>query len=155
MPDLNSSAIEDWLSEHGSAAVAANADTGLENQPVAMPHVVRLGSALDEALGRSRPETEAFLTASGTGAHLRPVMAGLGSARRLRMLHWLSDSGFRDPRALVESVTAPTPDGAGQGLRQWLLDLQRRELLAAIFDTDRINLLLAACRDTAQPETSE
>lgn len=152
MPDLSPSAIDVWLSEHGSAAIA-DAGTGMDSQPVALPHVLRLGNALDDALERSRPATEAFLAAFATGAHLRPVMSGLGSARRLRMLHWLSDSGFKDPRALVERVTAPAPDGTGQGIRRWLLDLQRRELLAAIFDPDRINLLLAACRETAQTET--
>lgn len=154
MPDLSSDAIDAWLAEYGSASVAA-AGNGLDDQPGAMPHIVKLGSALDAALERSRPATESFLAARATGAHLRPVMGGLGSARRLRLLHWLSNSGFDDPRALTEQVTAPRADGVGDSIRQWLLDLHRHDLLAAIFDSDRINLLLAACRDAAQPETVE
>ena len=151
MPDLTPSAIEAWLTKHGSAALPG-ASVGSENGPEVLPGVVRLGHALDQALSRSILDTESLLTDPTALSHMQPVMAHFGPARRLRMLHWLSDAGFKDPRGIVEGVTAPAADGTGQSIRQWLLDLQRRDLLAAIFAPDRLNLLLAACRETAQPE---
>lgn len=150
MPDLTPTAVEAWLSQQGSAAIEPG--TGEDDHPDVLPAVVAFGEALDGALERSLPGTETFLAARDTATHLQPVIAHLGPARRLRLLHFLSDGGFSDPRHLVEQVTAAHPDGTGQSIRRWLIDLQKRDLIDAIFDPDRINLLLAACRETAQPE---
>ena len=153
MPNLTATAVDAWLAEQGSASIAETGN-GEEDHPEVLPVLVSFGEALDNALDRTVPGTEAFLAAPRTAAHLQPVMAHLGAARRLRLLHWLSDSEFADPRHLVEQITAARPDGSGQSVRRWLLDLQRQELLDAIFDPTRINLLLAACREPASPEQS-
>ena len=153
MPDLTTTSIDLWLAEHGSMAIS-EASVGPENHPDVLPAVTRLGEALEAAQDHSLPETRAALGDGVAANHLKTVMAHIGPARRLRLLSWLSDSGFDNPRGIVEQLTAASPDGSGQTIRQWLLDMQRHDLLAAIFDPTRINMLLAACRDAAQPEST-
>lgn len=148
MPDLTASAITDWLSLHGSEAVGG-VQPSLDANPVAEPLVLRLGDALNVALAANTVGTEAYLGDERMTPHLRAVMVGLGSPRRLRMMHWIVDSGFEDPRAIIEGIENAPGEALGEGLRPWLLDLQRRELLETIFDSDRINMLLAACRRAA------
>ncbi len=145
MPDLTATAISEWLILHGSDAVTGS-DPALDANPVAEPLVLRLGEALDRALGANAGGTEAFLGDERMTPHLRAVMVGMGSPRRLRMMHWLVDSEFEDPRAIIEGIENAPGEATGEGLRPWLLDLQRRELLETVFDSDRINMLLAACR---------
>ncbi len=153
MPVLTTTSIDLWLAKHGSMAIS-DASIGPENHSDVLPAVTRLGAALEAAHDRSVAETRAALGGEAAANHLKSVMAHIGPARRLRLLSWLSDSGFDDPRGIVEQLTAASPDGSGQTIRQWLLDMQRHDLLAAIFDPTRINMLLAACRDAAQPEST-
>lgn len=152
MPDLSTASIDLWLAKHGSQAFP-EASVGPENHPDVSPAVARLGAALDAAHAQSVPETRSVLGDPATLDHLKTVMAHIGPARRLRLLFWLSDSGFNNPREIVEHLTEAASDGSGQSTRQWLLDMHRHDLLAAIFDQNRINMLLAACRDAAQPES--
>jgi hypothetical protein len=145
MPDLTATAIADWLSLNGSNAVVGG-QASLDADPAAEPLVLRFGDALDRALGADAAATEIFLGDKHMTPHLRSILVGLGSPRRLRMMHWLVDSEFNDPRALIEGIENAPGGAPGEGLRPWLLDLQRRELLETIFNSDRINMLLAACR---------
>lgn len=148
MPDFTATAINDWLTSRGSDAVGGSAETP-DNDPVAEPLVLRLGEALDRTLKTDRSATEGLLGDKEITPHLRAFMVGLGAPRRLRMIHWLVDSGFSDPRTLIEGIENAPGETPGEGLRPWLLDLQRRELLETIFTSERINMLLAACRRAA------
>ena len=152
MPDLTTASIELWLAKHGSVAIG-DAGIGPENHPDVLPAVTRLGTALSAAHDHSVPETRSVLGDAVAADHLKTVMAHIGPARRLRLLAWLSDSGFDDPRDIIDQLTAACSDGSGQSIRRWLLDMQRHDLLAALFDPNRIDMLLAACRDAAQSES--
>lgn len=147
MPDLTTDAIASWLDTHGSAAVCGTGHQGPpEEEGSILPAVVALGTALDATHAAASAQLEAALLASPAAAGLRTVMAHLGGPRRLRLLHWVAESGFADVRAVLARMTEADPSGAGAFLNAWVADLHRRQVLERVFAPDRIATLLAACK---------
>lgn len=147
MPDLMTGAIASWLDTHGSAAVCGSGKQGpLEEEGSVLPAVVALGTALDACHAEASAQLEAALLASPAAAGLRTVMAHLGGPRRLRLLHWVAESGFADVRGVLAHLTEADPSGGGIFLKAWIADLHRRQVLERVFDPHRIATLLAACK---------
>jgi hypothetical protein len=74
---------------------------------------------------------------------LRSLMVQLGSARTLRVLHWVGQSQLPGlDQILAELLDDETPDG--RALHAAVAAITRSALLAAIFDPARIAALAAA-----------
>ena len=157
MPDLSHTAIQDWLTRHGSATTddwIAPSVGAADDEPDVLPSVLRLGEALDDARHTDADCANRLLTDRSTAGRLGAVLAGFGGGRRMRLLHWLADPDDAGSPKVVQAILGPETHGPGAALRQWLLDLERRELLQRLFQPERLQALLAACRTaTAQEHT--
>ena len=89
----------------------------------------------------------------GLSSSLTEVVAHLGPARRLRLLHWLTEAGFEHPDRVIDRIADPgTTHGAV--VLGWMTALLRREQLDRLFAAERIETLITACRNAGLKETT-
>ena len=151
MPDLGSAAVADWIAAAGSSDLALLSQKQKADPPGIAAAAVALGDALEAV---TQPYAEALDTALETtdlAGDLSEVMARFGPARRLRMLHWLTEAGCEDTHKSVSRVTDPATT-SGAALQQWLAALLQRELLDQLFSKDRLETLRIACERAGQPK---
>ena len=146
MPNLEQHAVTEWLTElrpAASARVAAARPGGRDRggQPGA-PASVRISP---RSARRKRPEDfSAALRQAPLRDDLRAVMAQLGAARLMRLLHWLAEIDLPDCNAVISALVGGD-DATGHALRAAIAAVTRRALLRRIFAPDRIAALQAAC----------
>jgi hypothetical protein len=151
MPDLEQQAVTRWFT-----GLVPDADAG------AWPPPLRAIETTDDNAGRLRALGLVLdeLTSSDLAAVLREatfqedfraVLAQLGAARLMRLLHWLGETDAAEPEGIVPALVAGD-DEIGRALRAAIAAVTRRALLARIFAPERIAALEAACR-TAFAET--
>src|SRR6516162_5207310 len=112
MPDLEQAAITEWLTALRPAA--ANewppAIRAIETEADNAKRLQALGSILDEIPQEELPDLSTALREGPLRDDLRAVMAQLGAARLMRLLHWLAE--IDPPPALPSSLrwsAATTP----------------------------------------------
>ena len=156
MPDLENEAIGRWLEQHGSAAIGAEPHEPwlLDDDPDVLPRVFRIGEVLDEAKDGDSPGLAAFLASDNPAARLSAILMHISPGRRVRVLHWLNEPGLDGGPAIVSALLGHERKGSGAALRQWILGLHRRDLLASLFAEERIEQLLRACVATNEREPS-
>jgi hypothetical protein len=156
MPDLEDEAIGRWLEQHGSAAIGAEPREPwlLDDDPDVLPRVFRIGEALDEAKDGDAAGLAALLASDNPAARLSTILLHISPGRRVRVLHWLSEPSLEGGPAIVAALLGHERKGPGATLRQWILDMHRRDLLASLFAEERIDQLLRACAATNEREPS-
>jgi hypothetical protein len=75
---------------------------------------------------------------------LHVVMAQLGAARLMRLLHWLAEIDLPDCPSVISALVGGD-DATGHALRAAIAAVTQRALLRRIFAPDRIAALHAAC----------
>ena len=153
MPDLEQAAVAEWLTALRPAA--ANewppAIRAIQTEADNAKRLQALGSILDEIPQEELPDLSTALREGPLRDDLRAVMAQLGAARLMRLLHWLAEI---DPPACPAVIAAliGADDAAGDALRAAIAAVTRLALLRRIFSADRIAALRAAC-ETAFEES--
>ncbi len=149
MLDLKTEAVAEWLAIHGSEDLARSPPR-TDDRPELSGALATFGSALD---GNVRDGVEPLETAlhQGLSCSMAEVIAHLGPARRLRLLHWLTEAGFDQPDRVIDGITDPSTPGGAVVLR-WMTALLRREQLDRLFSIERIETLKTACRDAGLKE---
>ncbi|GAV35520.1 hypothetical protein ROTAS13_03197 [Roseomonas sp. TAS13] len=147
MPDLSKSTVTSWLQEREPAVATLwnGAVRPVEDDPDVRAALAELGEALDHSLNRDARQLSAVLRDRPVQDSLRRVLAQLGTARLLRLLHWLSFAGLPEGGAVLRGLLQDDPSGTGQILRAAVEEMHRQELLARIFSRGRLEVLLAAC----------
>ena len=110
----------------------------------------RLGAVLDDALARSPESLSAALRSNPIRAELQAILIQLDPTRLLAVLNRLAMVDLPARREVLEALLAADPSGSGQALRATLQALHRQELLARIFQLDRVQALRRACAPPAQ-----
>ncbi|MHB0729934.1 type IVB secretion system protein IcmW [Roseomonas mucosa] len=118
----------------------------VEEEPEVRASLAELGDTLDRSFNRNADGLSTVLREEPVQENLRRVLAQLGPARLLRLLHWLSFSGLPGGGQVLSSLLRDDPSGAGQAVRAFIEELHRQELLARIFSRGRLQALLAACQ---------
>ena len=147
MPDLERVAVVEWLKNLRPEAVS------LEWPPAVRPNEAE-GSvsvqlqALGEALDRfEKADPQALvraLQANPLRDDLTAVLAQLGAARMLRLMHWLAETGMPDVHTVIGAlVQADSP--AANALRAAIDAVTRRALVRRMFAPERISALETAC----------
>jgi hypothetical protein len=152
MPDLSTEKISAWLyaREPAIATELAREFPSVEDGQAILPSVLRLGRTLDDVLTRAPDRLRECLHQERTLALSRVVLAQINRGRRLRLLHWLTESpGLAD---LPASLLVDDGSDCSAYLRAEIRALHQRTLLARIFHQDRIAELLAASQQAAQTE---
>ncbi|HME25951.1 MAG TPA: hypothetical protein VKI44_32220 [Acetobacteraceae bacterium] len=146
MPDLDEDRVRTWLR---SAAPAYGDDAWPPPiRPIEQPLTDRLtglGRSLDaalpaDALGR-------VLRDSPLRSDLRSVLAQLGAARLLRLVHWLGGE-LADHEVTQALLADDHPEAAA--LRSAIDGLARQATLDRLFDRSRIEALAAAVATAKQ-----
>lgn len=153
MLDLGAEATAAWLAEHGSEDVARFLQRQPADEPPDLAQAIGdFGRALDTSITLGvEPLVQALH--EGMAIELSQVLARLGSDRRLRLLHWLTDVGFERPHEIINLLTNPAMP-SGHALLRWITALLHREQLDRLFAPERLQTLQAACRRVDQLEQS-
>jgi hypothetical protein len=145
MPDLEQQAVTRWF-----AGLVPDADAGswppplraIETTDDNAQRMHALGLVLDQL---TSGDLAAVLREATFQADFRAVLAQLGAARQMRLLHWLGENDAAEPEGMVPALVAGD-DGTARALRAAIAAVTRRALLARIFAPERIAALEAACR---------
>jgi hypothetical protein len=146
MPNLEQHAVTEWL----MALRPATADEwpppirSIETEADNAERLQALGSILDGLIPEEVRDLSTALRQAPLRDDLSAVMAQLGAARLMRLLHWLAEIDLPDCPAVISALVG-ADDGNGDALRAAIAAFTRRALLRRIFAPDRIAALHAAC----------
>ena len=153
MPNLNEQYVTSWLAEwRGSPSSDWPPSVRpIERQDGLPDLLAALGDAL-EAGARSRAGSLCEqIQAEPQANSLRSVLAQLGAARALRVLHWLSELDLPESRAVLDAMLRDRSD-EGAALCALVDALRRRATLHRIFAPDRLAALERACTETLKED---
>jgi hypothetical protein len=145
MPNLEQHAVAEWLTALNPTAASAwpppfrMVETAADN----LQRLRALGSRLDQFAPGELTILPGALSQPPLRDDLRNVIAQLGAARLLRLLHWLAESDIPNcPAAIAALVDGH--DATGAALRAAIAAVTRPALLRRIFAAERIAALDAA-----------
>jgi len=146
MPDFEQATVAEWLTalRPASANEWPPPVRAIETQADHAERLQALGSLLDEIAPGELRHLSAAMREAPLRDDLRAVMAQLGAARLMRLLHWLAEIGLPDRPAVISALIG-ADDAAGDALRAAIAAATRQALLRRIFSADRIAALHAAC----------
>lgn len=155
MPNLSTSTVTSWLQEQEPTVAVRwkGAVRPVEDDAAVQNRLIELGEVLDRYLNHDAQSLSETLREEPVLGSLRQILAQLGPARLLRVLHWLSFTGLPEGGQVLGGLMRDEATGAGQALRAFVQELHREELLARIFSRQRLQVLLAACQDQQRGAT--
>ena len=147
MPNLEQTAVTAWLTELRPDAALSEwppAIRPVETQAALPERLIALGAALDDlAKADPRALTDALCRGPLRDA-MRAVLAQLGAARTLRMLHWLAEADLPDCHAVIAAlVEADGPEA--RSIRAAVAAVTQKATVRRIFAPERIAALAIAC----------
>jgi hypothetical protein len=151
MPNLEQHTVTEWLTELRPVAPREWPPPvrAVETQADNPERLQAFGSLLDQLAERDLQDFSAALREAPLRDDLRAVMAQLGAARLMRLLHWLAEVDLPGCDAVISALVGGD-DTTGHALRAAIAAVTRRALLRRIFVPDRIAALHAACKTALQ-----
>jgi hypothetical protein len=143
MPNLERHAVSRWLAELLPDIDPNDWPPTLRAIETAAGHPERL-QILGNALDQLASEELQAISEPPIRDDLRAVLAQLGAARLMRLLHWLGQHNISGSQGMIAALVAGD-DADGRALRAAIAAVTRRALFARIFAHDRIAALEAAC----------
>src|SRR5712691_6677606 len=147
MLNLEQRAVTEWLTELRPAAASNEWPPPvrpIETETDNPERLQALGSILDQLAQSDLEDLSAALRGPPLRDDLRSILAQLGAARLMRLLHWLAEIEIPDCHTVITKLVAGD-DTTGQALRAAIGAVTRRALLRRIFAPDRIAALQIAC----------
>lgn len=146
MPNLEEQAVTGWLAElrPGDQVTWPPAIRPIEAAGQAPDQLVALGAALDELDPAGLRRLRGALRDNQLLTELRIVLAQLGAARTLRLLHWMSEVELPDCQDVIATLTQGEGAGA-RSLRASIEAVTRAAMVRRMFAPDRIAALELAC----------
>jgi hypothetical protein len=146
MPNLEQRAVIDWLTEVRPISAAEEWPPAVRPiEAVADAHqaLEELGQALDEFPRDNLGALSLAIRTTQIRRDLRTVIAQVGAARLLRLLHWFVEQELPDCNAIVAALVEGDTVEA-RALRAAIAALTRRAQLRRLFAPERIAALQAA-----------
>jgi hypothetical protein len=148
MPNLDQADVTAWLAEWRAGEdgwpPAVRAVECAADAPV---RLAALGKSFDQAHEANIGLLSKSLHSQPALSDLRAVLAQLGAARALRLLHWISEADLPEGGSLLAGLLQ-ADDKAGAALRAAVEGMRRKLVLARIFAPERLAALQAACTET-------
>lgn len=155
MPDLRTSAVLDWLQlvrPGGPSEMWPPPFRPLETSHEAEELLADLGQHLDQAAARTPARLAAQLTTGSVVEGLQQIVAQLGAARTMRILHWLREielpEGVAAGNAIMRGETH-----AARAIRACVTTASRQATLARLMSQERLNELASAAQAAASERT--
>lgn len=150
MPNLERHAVTEWLTELRPTAAANEWPPpvrAIETEADNPERLQALGALLDQFAQRDLEDLSTALWDAPLRDDLSAVLAQLGAARLMRLLHWLAEIEMPDCHAVIAALVGGD-DATSHTLRAAIAAVTRRALLHRIFAPDRIAVLRIACQST-------
>jgi hypothetical protein len=148
MPNLEQHAVTEWLTELRPPAATSEWPPPIreiESEADNPERLLALGCALDQLPERELQGFSSALRQAPLRDDLSAVLAQIGAARLMRLLHWLAEIEIPECHAVFAALVGGD-DTNGQALRAAISAVTRRALLRRIFAPDRITALQIACQ---------
>jgi hypothetical protein len=146
MPNLEERAVIDWLTEVRPITATEEwppAIRPIEAMADAPQAFEELGQTLDELSNDNLQVLSLAIRTTWLRHDLRAVIARVGAARLLRLLHWFVEQELPDCNAVIAAlVEGDTPEA--RALRAAVAALTRRAQLRRLFAPERVAALRAA-----------
>ena len=148
MPNLDQADVTAWLAGwRGGEDTWSPTMRAIECAADAPVRLAALGKGLDQAHRANIGLLFKCLHSEPALSDLRAILAQLGAARSLRLLHWISEADLPEGGALLAGLLQ-ADDQAGAALRTAVEGLRRKLVLTRIFAPERLAALQAACTET-------
>jgi hypothetical protein len=146
MPNLEQTVVTAWLTElqPRDAPAWPPAIRPLEATGRAPERLVSFGAALDGLVPADLPRLRDALRNGPLLPGLRALMAQLGAARTLRLLHWLAEVDLPECHDVITALTDGNEPEA-QALRATISVITRAAIVRRMFAPERIAALEHAC----------
>jgi len=148
MPDLSEQAVLDWSrgvpgleGHHGALLRPAEHAGGIATR------IEELGALLDQVASQQPTALSNALRHAPLDSALRSVLAQLGPARLLRVLHWLSEADLPESHAVAQHLTSAA-DPAATTIRNLIEAAARRSTMQAALHPQRLNAVQQALEET-------
>jgi hypothetical protein len=152
MPNLEQQWVAGWLTalrpDHADVEWPP-AMRPIETQADVPQHLIALGTALDAAAAADLDALATSMRNASMRDGMRQIMAQLGAARLMRLLHWLTETDLPECHAVVAALLQDD-DQTGRALRAAIAAVTRHAMLHRIFAPARIATLEMACNDAYQ-----
>ena len=147
MLDLRTDAVTDWLRLVRPVDTAHDwppAVRPVEASPRAEILLVDLGNSLEREAQHDATLLSSMLRHPDLTADLQALLAQLGAARPLRILHWLSERDIPNALAIILAVVSGDTEAA-RALNATIATVTRRGTLNRLFAPERlVELQIAA-----------
>ena len=146
MPNLEQHTVTEWLTELRPAASREWPPPvrAVETEADNPERLKAFGSLLDQLAKGDLQDFSAALREAPLRDDLRAILAQLGAARLMRLLHWFAEIDLPSCDAVISTLVGGD-DANGRALRAAIAAVTRRALLRRIFAPDRIAALRTAC----------
>jgi hypothetical protein len=147
MPNLEQTAVTAWLTELRPDAAISEwppAIRPVETQAALPERLVALGAALDDLAKADPRALSDALCRSPLREEVRSVLAQLGAARALRLLHWLAEADLPDCHAVIAALVEQDGPEA-RSIRAAVAAVTQKATVRRIFAPERIAALANAC----------
>lgn len=147
MPDLKAAAVYEWLTELRPDHAGADwppAIRPVETTGGIAARLGDLGKLLDQAAASDLQALSQALRANPLRDDLTTVLAQLGVARTLRLLHWLSEVDLPECHSVIGGLLQSDRHAAGC-LRAGVEAVTRQAAVRRMFAPERVTALQAAC----------
>lgn len=151
MPNLGQHDVTQWLSgwQKGTGSGWPPLVRAIEAETSVETRIIQLGFRLDDAAAADLQALSDCLREDGVADGLREVLAQLGAARTLRLLHWLSEADLPE-RGTLLSILLRHDGPAGAALRVVIEALRRQQVLGRLFAPERLVALELACTEALE-----
>jgi len=147
MPNLEQNAVTAWLTELRPDAASSEwppAIRPVESEVPLPEHLVALGNAFDDLVTADPRALRDALCRSPLRDDVRAVLAQLGAARTLRLLHWLAEVELPDCHAVIAALVEEDGPEA-RAIRAAVAAVTQKATIRRIFAPERIAALANAC----------
>ncbi len=151
MPDLDTEAVAEWLTERDTNALAAEYSP-LVPLPESTTLLLRqLGLALDVAQSRGPEALGQRVRGKPLREQMPTLLAHVDRPTRMRLLAWLGEPPMPRPDLVIKACLGDDATPVGAMLRHEVSQAWCIALLSRVLDRGRVTLLLDACRQAGLP----
>ena len=147
MPNLEQHAVAEWLAELLTGSATSDwppvmRQVEMDRQVAA--DLASLGGALDGLAGEDLPRLAGVLQGKTLQDDLRTVLAQLGAARPMRLLHWMAEVDVPDFQEIIAKLMREDIVSA-RALRASVAAVTRIATVHRMVAPERVSALEAAC----------
>ena len=149
MPNLEHAAVAGWLAElrpDSEAAAWPPALRPVETEAGVPASLEALGLTLGELEAGGLPSLSGVLRSAPLRGEMQAVMAQLGAARTLRLLHWMAEADLPDCHGVIAALMQDDTLAA-RSLRATVGAVTRQATVRRMFAPERVAALERTCND--------